>query len=401
MLTPAEAEALIAQHVPSLPVASLPVGHCAGAILREDVCAERDLPPFDRVAMDGIALSSAVFASGRRQFAILGTQAAGDPPRSLPSSDGCLEVMTGAVLPPGTDAVVPVERLRVVDGIATLDEGLAVERWQSVHRRGSDQPQGALLLRSGQRLGAAEVAVAAGAGKATLQVSRQPSIRVISTGNELVDPGLPIQDWQLRRSNAYGVMAALRQHGFHDVGDDHLPDEATRLQERIAMHLAQHDVLILSGGVSMGKFDLVPAALAACGVRQVFHKLAQRPGKPLWFGVSPRGTVVFGLPGNPVSTLVCLRRYVLPALALAQGSTEAARGPARIALGAPVTFNVGLTGFLPVCLETGDDGMTRAVVRSHNGSGDDAALVGTDGFIELPPGPAVYPKGHVAPLYRW
>jgi molybdopterin molybdotransferase len=398
MLTPAQAEEQIARHLPSLPIESLPISQCAGAVLRENVYAERDQPPFDRVAMDGIAVASAQAATGRA-LRVQGTQAAGDPPLKLESPLRCIEIMTGAMLPAGCDAVVPVERISIADGEARLEEGLVVTPGMNIHHRGSDLKQGTLILSGGIRLEAPEVAAAAGAGMARLRVSQKPAFMVVSTGNELVEPGEPIQAWQLRRSNAYGIATALRRRGFLRVADDHLPDEAVALQERIQEHLRSYNVLILSGGVSMGKFDLVPAALAACGVQQVFHKVAQRPGKPFWFGVTPNGSAVFALPGNPVSTLVCMARYVIPAIDRAMGLAE--RLPERIALGESVTFNTPLSGFLPVATETDEWARPWAHPVPHNGSGDFSALAGTCGFVELPPGPNTYPKGFVTKLYRW
>jgi len=396
MLTPAEAEEQIARHLPCLPIESLPVAHCAGSVLRENVYAERDHPPFDRVAMDGIAVAS---GGGRRRFHIQATQAAGDPPLTLASPAHCIEVMTGAMLPAGCDAVIPVEKIQVGAGEAELLPEAAVSAGLNIHARASDLAQGALLLASGTRLEAPDVATAAGAGMARLRVSQQPACMVVSTGNELVEPGDPIEPWQLRRSNAYGLVAALRRRGFLRVADDHLPDDAAVLTQRLREHLRSYEVLILSGGVSMGKFDLVPMALAACGVRQVFHKVAQRPGKPFWFGMAPDGAAVFALPGNPVSTLVCLARYVIPAIDRAMGVREA-QGE-KIALAGPVTHAPALAGFLPVTTETDDWGRPWARAVSHNGSGDFAALAGTQGFVELPPGPDTYPKGFVTRLYRW
>ncbi|MDR2215444.1 MAG: molybdopterin molybdotransferase MoeA [Nevskiaceae bacterium] len=400
MLTPAEAAQRIGQHLPVLPVQSLPIGQCVGAILRENIYAERDQPPFDRVSMDGIAVCSAHIATGSRRLRIAGTQAAGDPPLSLPSPDQCIEAMTGAVLPSGCDAVVPVEHIRVEDGFALINDNAPVEPRQNVHARGTDRLQGALLLTAGSRLQPPDVAVAAGAGMAHLRVSAEPACMVISTGNELVEPGEPIESWQLRRSNVYALTAALQRRGFTRVVDDHLPDDADVLQQRLAQHLNTHDVLILSGGVSMGRFDLVPAALAACGVRQVFHKVAQRPGKPFWFGVAPRGNVVFALPGNPVSTLVCLARYVIPALDRAMGAQSPQQGE-KIALGADIAFKPALAGFIPVRVQIDDSGQRWAQTVTTNGSGDFAALAGTEGFVELPPGPNNYAKGFVTALYRW
>jgi molybdopterin molybdotransferase len=399
VLTPAEADRLIGQHLQCLPIESLPLAQCAGAVLRENIYAERDQPPYDRVAMDGIALDTRAVSGGERSFHIQATQAAGDAPLTLGAATDCIEVMTGAVLPAGCDSVVPVEQLTIADGQAQLAPDARIEPWQNVHRRGSDTRQGALLLRAGQRLRAPEIAIAASAGMARVRVASQPMLAVISTGNELIEPGEPVLAHQVRRSNAYAVVSALREHGFQRVADDHIRDDAGELRERLRFHLETHDVLVLSGGVSMGRFDLVPKVLGELGVRTIFHKVAQRPGKPLWFGVANSGAAVFGLPGNPVSTLVCLARYVLPALRGSLGQSP--ERVQRLALGAPVTVTPALTYFLPVRLEPDDWGRDWAVPAPTNGSGDFTALAGTDGFIELPPGPNTYAKGFVTRLYRW
>jgi molybdopterin molybdotransferase len=399
MIEPQAAETLISEHLVCLPIESLPVGQCAGAVLRENVYAERDQPPFDRVAMDGMALASSAAASGRRRFKLQAMQAAGEPPTALTSDENCVEVMTGAVLPGGCDTVVPVERLQSADGYVEIDGGAGSVPWKNVHRRASDRTQGALLLAAGSVLNAPEIAVAASAGMARVRVSSQPAIVVVSTGNELVEPGDPIAPHQIRRSNAYAVVAALRQRGFQRVADDHLPDDAQRLRERLRLHLHTHEVLIISGGVSMGRFDLVPKALEDIGVRCVLHGIAQRPGKPMWYGTSHEGRSVFALPGNPVSTLVCLVRYVVPALYAAMGMPAASRE--RVALAAPIHSAAQMTGFVPVRVSHDDWARPWATPCPTNGSGDFASLAMTDGFIELPPGPADFAKGYVTRLFRW
>ena len=399
MLDPQAAEDLIAAHLASLPIESLPVGQCAGAVLRENVYAERDQPPFDRVAMDGVALASQATTAGRRRFRLQATQAAGDPQLTLTSGEFCIEVMTGAVLPAGCDTVVPVETLRSADGYVDLREGPAPAAWSNVHRRASDCPQGTLLLPVGALLNAPEVAVAASAGMARVRVSSQPAIVVVSTGNELIEPGDPIAPHQIRRSNAYAITAALRRRGFQRVADDHVPDDAAVLQERLKRHLHTHEVMILSGGVSMGRFDLVPSTLEAIGVKCLLHGIAQRPGKPMWYGVSGDGRSVFALPGNPVSTLICLSRYVLPALYRAMG--QSASPPERVALAAPLKWQPALTGFMPVRIAHDEWGRPWAAPCPTNGSGDFASLALTDGFVELAPGPAEFVKGYVCRLFRW
>ena len=402
MISPVEADALIAGQLICLPIESLPLVQCVGAVLRENIYAERDQPPFDRVAMDGFAVATAGLRGGK-PLLVQAMQAAGDPPLSLASPQHAIEIMTGAVLPAGCDAVIPVEQSRLAEiepQTVSFEPELRIAVGQNIHRRGSDVRQGALLLATGVRLGAPEIAVAAGAGMPRIRVSAQPTISVVSTGNEIIEPGEPILAHQVRRSNAYGIVAALRRRGFQRIADEHLPDELGALKTRLRVLVQTHDVLILSGGVSAGRLDLVPAALAGIGVREVFHKVAQRPGKPLWFGMAPTGTAVFALPGNPVSTLICLARYVLPALYAAMGETPP-RAPERIALAAAVEVRATLAFFMPVKITIDDWGRPWAEPRTTNGSGDYAALTGTDGVVELPPGPHTHPKGFVARLHRW
>ncbi len=398
-LDPSAAGRLIGEHLVCLPVESLPVAQCAGAVLRENVYAERDHPPFDRVSMDGIAIASSAAASNQRRFRVQATQAAGEAPLTLRNGEHCIEIMTGAVLPVGCDCVVPIERVRLDDDSAEVDQAAVLAPWKNVHRRASDQRQGALLLSTGTVLHAPEIAVAASAGMARLRVSGQPSIIVISTGSELVEPGEPIAPHQIRRSNAYAVAAALREHGFQRVAEDHIADDAGVLHERLSQHLRTHEVLVLSGGVSMGKFDLVPQTLEALGVQRLLHGVAQRPGRPMWFGTTHDGRAVFALPGNPVSTLVCLSRYVLPALFAAMGVRSA--DSERIALATALEWAPALTGFMPVKVTHDEWGRPWATPCPTNGSGDFTGLALTDGFVELPPGPTSLSKGFLTRLYRW
>jgi molybdopterin molybdotransferase len=294
---------------------------------------------------------------------------------------------------------VPVEQTAQANGEVQLSHVAQPAPWACVARRGSDRAQGALLLGTGSVLHAPEVAVAASAGMARIRVSSQPAVMVVSTGNELVEPGNPIAPHQIRRSNAYGVAAALRQRGFQRVADDHLPDDAGALRDRLRLHMDTHEVLILSGGVSMGRFDLVPGVLADLGVQCLLHGVSQRPGKPMWFGTSTEGHAVFALPGNPVSTLVCLMRYVVPALYAAMGMPE--HQAERVALATPLSWQPSLTGFMPVRLSYDEWARRWATPCPTNNSGDFSALAFTDGFVELPPGPADLAKGYVARLFRW
>lgn len=384
-----------------LPTESRRLSECIGRVLREDVYAERDNPPFDRVCMDGIAIRSDAFIRGVRRFIIEATQAAGSPALTLFSSEGAVEVMTGAIMPRGADCVIPLEEYNLVADTVSLKDEAAAEPFRNVQRRGSDSKPGIPMLKAGIQLGAAEIGVVASAGRAMIKVSCQPSFRVISTGDELIEPGEPILEHQVRRSNAYAMMAALRKRGFEKVSDDHIVDSEDALHERLSRHLAEVDVLVLSGGVSKGKFDLVPKVLKSLEVEEVFYQVAQRPGMPMWFGIGPNGQAVFGLPGNPVSTLMCLMRYVVPAVDTAMGTSAAATEIETVALGAPIKRGRPTASFVPVEIRYGPQALRSAVPRMPNGSGDFLALAGTDGFIELPPSAEAYPEGFVADFYRW
>ncbi|HXQ63216.1 MAG TPA: molybdopterin molybdotransferase MoeA [Steroidobacteraceae bacterium] len=398
MLTPDQAEAAIAARLTPLGSEACPLERADGRVLREAILADLDQPPFDRVAMDGIAFVESEFAGGRRSFRIAGVVAAGAPPATLDAPGTCLEVMTGAVLPPGTDTVVPVEDVAVQHGVACVADTASVTPFGNVHRQGTDARAGAQLLASGARLRGPEIAIAASAGRTSLLVSREPRIAVISTGDELVPPGTRPAAWQVRRSNAYGIAATLRQHGFGRLTDDHVTDDPARIRAALARHLETHDALVLSGGVSAGRFDHIPGVLAELGVQQVFHKVAQRPGKPMWFGTRPDGRTVFALPGNPVSTLVCLIRYVVPALVRLVGGVPP--GPAFAPLAARWEQRHGLTTFLPVDLLEGGDRPGALTPHPTHGSGDFAALAGTSGFVELAPASRWEP-GSLAPFYTW
>lgn len=390
------AEALIASNIAPWTTEHVPLARAQGRVLRQDLHADRDQPPFDRVMMDGIAFAH---GDGLSRFRLAGTQLAGQPAMTLAAPHDCLEVMTGAMLPQGADTVVPVESLRRDGTFLHVVTDTAPERGQFVHRQGSDCRAGDLLVPAGRLLRAPEIAVLATNGVADVQVTRQPGISVISTGDELVDVVAAPQPWQVRRSNDYGIAAALRDAHFDDVSLHHVVDDRERVLSLLTQRLAASDVLVLCGGVSMGQRDLIPAALDTLGVRRIFHRITQRPGKPMWFGVSPEGKPVFALPGNPVSALVCTLRYVIPALRQASGMP-----PSRVIyvrLAASLRTHASLTCFIPVALTYDEQGRAMAQPVPSATSGDFASLARTDGIIELPPRTDPHPVGHVAPFLSW
>jgi len=399
MLSVAEAETTINRTASRGQAEACPVARAVGRVLREEVRADRDFPPFDRVSMDGIAFAYADYEEGVRRYRIAGMQPAGAPAGTLAASGDCLEVMTGAVLPHGCDCVVPVEEVARSGGFAEIDPGLPAARMQHVHRQGSDYAAGSLLIPEGTRLSAPHIAVCAAAGKSRVLVSREPRIALVATGDELVEVGEPVAPHQVRISNVYAVEAALASHGFLDTCRFHARDEREAVRGVLSHALETFDVIVISGGVSAGKLDLVPETLEALGVEELFHKVRQRPGLPFWFGVGPHGRAVFALPGNPVSTLVCAYRYLLPYLESSLGAPPGAHE--RVILAEEFRFEQRLTLFLPVRLERAARGELLAYPRPVHGSGDFARLTASDGFIELPEGQGTFPAGSLWPLWRW
>lgn len=367
--------------------------------IKEPLLADRCQPPFHRVAMDGIAIAYDSLKNGNVTYEIEGCQRAGIAQMTLQNSQNCMEVMTGAVLPQGTDTVIPVEHLKIANGKVTIQKNITVKPQQNIHFKGSDTEQGAELVSANSILQAPQWAIAASIGKTQLQVAKKPSIAIISTGDELVEVSQTPRDYQIRRSNVYALSSSLQQFGFAKIHRFHLKDEKENMFENLQSILHKHDVIILSGGVSMGKFDFVPQILTDLKVKKIFHKIKQKPGKPMWFGITmEQKKPVFGLPGNPVSALICLHRFVIPGIQNAMAMTP--RQPFAT-LTAPVKFKKPLTYFLPVSIEFSDDGKILATPIKFNGSGDFSSLSSSDGFLELPFNKDVYLANESYPLRLW
>lgn len=395
MLSVSEAEALILQHVHRFSEHEVALADAVGCVLREDLLADRDWPPFDRSTMDGIAV-----AAGARTFTVEGVQPAGQPAGALRDRrTGCLRIMTGAMLPAGADAVIPCEDYEIDGDRATLRVHVEVKRGQFIHRQGLDRKVGDELLTRGTCLLGPQLALLASSGRERVKVARAPAVAVASIGDELVELGEPLAPYQIRPSNAYGVEAGLRQLNARRVERTVLRDDPMALERELARLLDQHELIILSGGVSKGAFDFVPQTLAKLGVQQVLHRVAQKPGQPLWFGVRPGGATVFALPGNPVATLVCFHRYVIPWWWRSAGALMAPTG--MVTLASRVELDRPLTHFLPVRLESGEDGEPEAMLVEYHGSGDHASLGHSHGFIELPPAGSPYPAGARVRYYGW
>ena len=403
MLTPTEATAHVLATAHPLPSETVALAHAAGRILAETLTADRDFPPFNRVAMDGIAVSFAAWAGGQTAFEIAHTQYAGEPARPLPNPQQAVEVMTGAVLPPGTDTVIRYEDLLLHDNRATIQIAPPAAPGVNIHRQAADRRAGDALLLPGTRLGPAELAVAATVGAAEIAVLRAPRLAVVSTGDELVGIAATPLAHQIRRSNVYALQALFTQAGA-EVSLFHLSDNVEELRVGLTNILAAgFDAVVLSGAVSKGRADHLPGLLRELHVEEIFHEVQQRPGKPMWFGARAGGPVVFGLPGNPVSTFLTACRYVRPWLRAVQqpggAETAALELPQPAILTVDITFKPALTHFVPVRLTVDAEGRRLATPLRVGGSGDMMGLVGATAFLELPPAPTVFAAGSVWPAW--
>lgn len=357
----------------------VPLERSTGRILAEDVVADRDLPPYNRATMDGIAIAYEAYQKGQRDFSIAGIARAGSPQAVLKDHKECLEIATGAVLPKGTDAVIRYEDLKKDE--ERFQVTAAVRTGQNIHPRGSDAGKGTALLAAGSRIGPAEISVMASIGCHRPLVRNLPGVTLISSGDELVDIDQTPEKHQIRKSNIHSLKAALEGLGIYP-DTLHLPDDPEHILEALEKALAHSDVLMLSGGVSRGKFDFIPSVLARLGVEKIFHRVAQRPGKPFWFGKQSGGRCwVFSFPGNPVSTFLNYHLYFVPWLEVSSGLPDRHR---EAVLGEDLSNTTDLTHFRPVRLDIVGGTVTASPVPM-NGSGDFISLTRADGFIRLDP----------------
>ena len=364
-----------------------------GRVLAKEIKADRDMPPFDIVTMDGIAIKFKAIEKGVSQFTIKATQAAGATPVEIEAIDECIEIMTGAALPSTTDTVIRYEDIEIIEGKAFLQTG-ETKKGQNIHWKGSDKKKGDVLVEANSVVTASVVSVAASIGKKDLTVKKLPGVVVISTGDELVDVDRQPSVHQIRNSNAYSIEAVLKQNAIQP-SLLHLPDDEKITREKIKQCLDDYDVLILSGGVSMGKFDYLPKVLEELSVQKHFYKIQQRPGKPFWFG-SFANKLIFAFPGNPVSAFLCLHRYFLPWL---KNCLSIPSKNFYAVLEEDIEFKPSLTYFLQVKLTMNNEGKLLAQPIKGNGSGDFSSLTEADAFIELPSDKSLFTKGEVHKLW--
>ena len=391
MITVEEADQIILEQSADYGIETVPFECSLGRVLAEDIKADRDLPPFNRVTMDGIAVSYNAIENGISTFRIKSVQAAGNEPVEISEQNECVEIMTGAMIPGSTDTVIRYEDLELRAGLATLTTN-EIKKGQNIHYKGRDKKQDDVVATIGDLITPALIGIFASVGKTEVAVKKMPRVIIISSGDELVEVSEIPSPYQVRKSNSHTLRAALKQKGV-EADVLHITDDPSFIKETIANCLENYDVLLLSGGVSMGKFDHVPHAMEELGVQKLFHKVQQRPGKPFWFGRHTNGTVVFAFPGNPVASFMCLHRYFIPWVQQVTGHKPA---PAVFAvLNSRYSFELPLKCFLQVKLYRNELCQLMAKPVEGNGSGDFANLADADAFLELPIQKREFKKGQM------
>lgn len=386
MISVQEALKIILNNTQTFGVEEIPFLDSVGRVLKEDILADRDFPPFNRVSMDGIAINHRYFKQGIRDFTIEGIQSAGAKNKTMNNPSNCMEVMTGAVLPINTDTVIRYEDVKIKNGIATITVD-KIDLGKNSHSQGNDQRQGDVLIEKNKIISAAEIGVIASVGKTLVNVSILPKVMIISTGDELVEVHEIPLSHQIRRSNVFTLFSLLEKLNIKPE-TSHITDNRDLLKEKIANYIKEYDVLLFSGAVSKGKFDFLPEVLDELGVKKLFHRVAQRPGKPFWFGVKDNKSV-FAFPGNPISTYVNCLVYFYPWFAESIG-VELKKET--VILGEDFSFKPELTYFLQVKVENKDGNKIVFPIKG-NGSGDLVSLVRADGFIQLPKEQTTFKNG--------
>jgi molybdenum cofactor synthesis domain-containing protein len=386
MLHPTEASAAILQRVKPLPAEQMPLREASWRILARDLVASEDHPPFPAATMDGYAVLAEDPSPWRE---IVGRQTAGSVEAIEVGLGTAAWITTGAPVPPGATAVVPVEATELADGHVVIHRE-RIDPGENIRPVGVDLARGTLALAAGSALGPAEIGLAAGLGIDPIAVTRRPRVSVLSTGDELVEPGDALRPGQIRDSNRFSLIAALQEIGAEVVWAGRGPDEASALRAALLQRIAESDVVLTSGGVSMGDLDLVKpllAELAEVHFRRVFMK----PGKPFNFATAGE-TLIFSLPGNPVSALVSFEVFLRPALLTMLGAKEIDRPRVRVALDHPARPSDRIE-FQRAVVTARASGVLTAATTGPQASSRLASLIGANALVIIPPGTEPLPAG--------
>jgi molybdopterin molybdotransferase len=376
LITITEARERVLDSVTRLGDEAVALDAALGRVLAEDVTSTIPVPPFDSSAMDGYA----VVAGRGGGLEVIGEARAGHPFGGRVSEGSAVRISTGALVPEGADAVVPVERTTESKGGVGVPD---VEAGANVRRAGEDIPLNAVVLRTGARLGPAELGVAASVGRGELRCAQQPRVAVLITGDELTEPGAPLGPGRIYGSNGFALAAQVERAGAVVASRATVPDDPDGTRAAIGRALDDADVVLVSGGVSVGPHDHVKPALQDLGVEERFWGVRLRPGKPTWFGTRGR-KLAFGLPGNPVSAMVAFHLFGRPALTALQGGTQMPHVSAR--LGEGVARNPQREQALRVRLRQSENGLVAEPTKEAQGSHVLTSMVGADALAFIAPG---------------
>ena len=358
-----------------------------GKVLSADVLCDRDIPPFDKSAVDGYAL--ALGSIGKEAITVSGTIAAGQRPTGTVKPGECYKIMTGAMVPKGAECVVMVEDTELNGNQLLINRGeKGYSLWSNICLKGEDLKKGSVLLQKGTIIGPEHIAVLASAGLDEVPVVCYPKLGILSTGDELIEPGQPVEEYQIRNSNGWQLMAQANRAGFENQYFGIASDSREELENSVSRALQQCDILVMTGGVSMGEFDFVPQVLTSQGFCILFDRVAIQPGKPSTFAVK-EGKVVFALPGNPVSSFVQFELLVRPYLAACAGADYS---PLRLRLPLSQDYtrrNTSRTSLVPV--KTEPYGSICPII--YNGSAHIHAMTCANGIMVVPSGVSGFKKG--------
>lgn len=393
MILTQEALDFILDSTPPGKTDSVYIENALDKVLAQDIFATRSYPPFDRVTMDGIAISN---QSISREFKVESIAKAGEKVKKLNQSDSCIEVMTGCPLPSGCDIVIPYEEVEIKNEVAKIINP-SYEYKKFIHDKASDYKKDDLLIKKNTPITSAALGIIAAQGINKIKVYTLPSISIISSGDEIKELSEQIQEHQIYRSNPYMLERELKGLANFKINKFHIQDNLEETIKTLTLALDQSDLIIVCGGVSKGKFDYIPAALDRLEVKKIFHRVSQRPGKPLYYGIKGEKQI-FGLPGNPVSALVCLRKYVISSIEKQIGlSGQKIYG----VLTKSIEFKKDLTYFVAVSAAFDPNGRLLLTPIETNTSGDFNSLCYSNGIIELPKDRHIFSPGESFLYYPW
>jgi molybdenum cofactor synthesis domain-containing protein len=397
LISPTQALAIILARVRPLPATHVPVSAATSYYLAQDVVADRDQPPADRSAMDGFAVRAADVRPNR-PLRLVGEVAAGSSARPRVSAGTCVGILTGAVIPPGADTVVVREQASEIDGLVRFAG--RVPRGANIRKRGEEIRQGRPVLAKGTLLGPVQTGLCASVGEAAPRVHRRPRVAVICTGEELKMAEESVRPYQLRDSNGPALYAALTMAGLPEVTSCIAPDNPSALAAVLKAALAKNDVLLITGGVSVGKYDFVPEALARVGAIIHFHGVAMKPGRPQLYATVRGNRHIFGLPGNPLSALAGFHCLVLPALRRLSG---APLENCRVSIQVPLARSVrrGRKRVELVLARLVRRGVTRVKPLDCHGSADLVSAAQAHGLLVVGKGEGRLPAGSIVEFIPW